>query len=74
MSIGWLWLEYLFANPDVSQLLWASGNFNLDVSFWNNVENAPNPLISLGHNSEEFSDEEMVGRMWMNKDDLEHMV
>ena len=38
------------------------------------IENTPNPLISLGNYPEVFSDEDMVGCIWMNKDDLEHLV
>ena len=35
------------------------------------VENTPNPLISLGHDPGGFSDEDFVGRIFLNKDDLE---
>ena len=38
------------------------------------IENTPNPLISLGNYPEGFSDEDMVGCIWMNKDDLERLV
>ena len=51
-----------------------SGNFDLDVSFFCNVENTSNPLISLGNDPEGFYDEDMVGRIWMNKDDLQCLV
>ena len=38
------------------------------------IENTPNPLISLAHDPGGFSNEDMVGRIWLNKDYLEHMV
>ena len=38
------------------------------------VENTPNTKISLGNDTEGFSDEEVVGRSWLNKDDLERLV
>ena len=37
-------------------------------------ENTLNPLISLGHDPEGFYDEEIVGRIWLNKDDLECLL
>ena len=38
------------------------------------VEVTPNPLISLGNDPEGFSYEEMVGRVWMNNDEIEDLV
>ena len=35
------------------------------------VKNVPNPLIGLGHDPEGFTDEEMVRRICLNKDDLD---
>ena len=34
----------------------------------------PNPLISLGHDPEGFYDEDMVGPIWLNKNDIERLV
>ena len=43
----------------------------MEVSFLINVENTLNPLIILRYYPEGFSNEEMLGRIWLNKDDLD---
>ena len=73
----WLWKFGNLYLYHCSQILMSCGDSDCWVTltwrflFLNHVENAPNPLIGLGNDPGGFYDEEMVGRIFMNKDDLD---
>ena len=66
LSVDYIRHLYLLVNTDVTRWLWALGNFHMKVLFLLLLEISPNTLISLGHHTDSLSDEEMVGRIWID--------
>ena len=71
-SVSGLWVKchikiYIFSV--VKKFNWCRDCRKISIHF--SVENIPRPLISLGHYPEGCYDEEIVGRIWINKDYLE---